>query len=316
VTATSRFAQEVRVWDDESRRQHDEGLRAGRELLTHLGVGDVGDQDRLLAIPGFERLLVRWAIEFPCNVEWYDKKIPVQQLYYDISRVLATVLGVAIVVGTTALVFWKKDVTTAQVGVLAAGIFGVLQIVAAGGDPKARLGGFRKARADLKEAMFTFAETWAERVLDPAGPTRPTPDFVMALLQEIRAGRKISRDERETFFGTFKSPTEILGAANAAVEAVRGRRAELAATSKDAKATEASQEQAALTRIKELRGKLAEATAQKEALEDKKVRLKARQAATAALEGLQSQIEDVETECFKTRRLLALAANGDAAPSL
>jgi hypothetical protein len=307
------------VWDDISRRARDDAREPSQELLRRLGVPPA-DIASLLSSPGFERLVVRWAIEFPLNVRWYDAEIPKQQAYYNWSRTLAIIIGVATIVGTTLLVLWKPTVTVSQLGVLVAGIFGVLQVAAAGGDPKARLGGFRKARADLKESMFTFLETWTGRVVDrensgkdSKGCLRPSPDFVTALLQEIRSGRRIVRDERDTYFGTFKSPTEILGAANTALDGLRARRTELGTALKEAGATETSHELAVSTRIQDLRNKLAEAAAQKAALENKKTRLMNDKATPAQLADVQGKIEDAETDRFKTQMLLDLAVKSDVA---
>jgi len=307
---------QVTVWDDVSRRKRKEAKEAGDELLRRLGVPS-GETARLIQSPGFERLLIRWAIEFPLNIKWYDAEIPRQQRYYNWSRNLAIVIGAATIVGTTALVLSSKSVTVSRLGVLVAGILGVMQIMAAGSDPKTRLGGFRKARADLKESMFTFLETWTDRATDSQGAQgpRPTPDFVTALLQEIRTGRKIARDERDTYFGTYKSATEILGSVNTALDALKTRRTDLAGALKEAGAVETSREQAVSTRIQDLRNKLAEATAQKQALENKLVRLTNSHAPQPQLAELQGKIEDAETERFRIQTLLDLAVKSDVAHS-
>jgi hypothetical protein len=263
-------------------------------------------------------LLIRWAIEFPLNIKWYDAQIPRQQRYYNWSRNLAIVISAAMILGTTALVLLKENVTVSQLGVLVAGIFGVLQMIAAGSDPKARLGGFRKARADLKESMFTFLESWTNRATESQGAQglRPTPDFVTALLQEIRSGRKIARDERDTYFGTYKSATEILGSANTALDALKTRRTDLAGVLKDASAVETSREQAVSARIQDLRNKLAEATAQRQAFENKLTRLTNSHAPQTQLAELQGKIEDAETERFRIQTLLDLAVKSDVAHSV
>jgi hypothetical protein len=307
---------EAAVWQDLSRRKLAEGERLGRVLLFRLGI-EKDVRAALAENERFMRALARWAIEFPLNIQWYDQAIPRQQRVFGLSRGLSLGLGLATIVGTTVLVLLNQGVNTSQFGVLIAGIFGVMQLLAAGSDPKAQLGGFRKARADLKESMFTFQETWRGRVVitDAADPDKglPSPDFMTALYQEIRTGRKIAREERDTFFGTFKSPTEILGVASSAVDVLRSRRTELVGAIKDAGAGEVAHDAAVAARIQDLRNKLNEANALKAALEDKKRRLEIGVAAKSQLDDVQAKIEEAETDRFKTQKLLDLAVKSDVA---
>jgi hypothetical protein len=301
------------VWEDDSRRKTADGEALGLQLLDRLEVAKA-DIPALRANAPFKRALTRWGVEFDA-IRWYDTEIPKQQWRLTASRWLSLGLGLATIGGTTALAMLQKVIGVSQFGLLVAGIFGVMQLFAAGGDPKARLGAFRKARADLKESMFTFEQTWVGHVVErnAAGVPQPTADFMTALYQEIRTARKIARDERDAFFATFKSPTEILGAATSTLDALRGRRADLTAAVKDAATPETSREAAIATRIQDLRNKLADATAAKEALEDKKKRLVAAKVPQAQLDDLQAKIEDAETDRFRTQRLLDLAVKSDVA---
>jgi hypothetical protein len=299
----------------DTRRQKKQASELGHLLLKEIGV-DGKLVPNLEKSDRFKRALTLWAMEFPLNIQWYETEIPKQQEAFDTFRHVSIVLGVATLVGSVALVFVNKAVTAAQLSVLVAGIFGVMQILAAAGDPKARLGGFRKARADLNESMFTFQESWRGRSIIAEGSEadpQPSPDFLTALYQEIRAGRKISREERDTFFATFKSGTEILGAASTALEAVRGRGTALASAMKEMESPEITRETAVATRIQELRNKLADATAQKEALLAKLKRLTDANADAKAIAEVQGKIDDAETDRFKTQLLLDLAVKSDVA---
>src|SRR6266498_1468448 len=180
-TGTTSAMEQV-VWDDPSRRQRAEAVELGRVLLRRIGAE--GFIVALETDERFKRAIALWGIEFPLNIRWYTTAIPAQERALRWSRRISLALGVVTLAGTTA-----------QVGVLAAGIFGVMQSLAAGSDPKSRLGGFRKARADLKEAMFTFQENWRGRSIILAGSEakpEPEPEFMTALYQEIRSGRKIA----------------------------------------------------------------------------------------------------------------------------
>ncbi len=315
-TGTTSAMEQV-VWDDPSRRQRAEAVELGRVLLRRIGAE--GFIVALETDERFKRAIALWGIEFPLNIRWYTTAIPAQERALRWSRRISLALGVVTLAGTTALVFLNQAVTTAQVGVLAAGIFGVMQILAAGSDPKSRLGGFRKARADLKEAMFTFQENWRGRSIILAGSEakpEPEPEFMTALYQEIRSGRKIAREERDTYFATFKSATEILGVANTAIEAVRGRRAEVSGALKEASAAETTHAAAMAARIQDLRNKLADAIALKDALQDKKRRLEEANADPKVIGEVQTKIDDAETDRFRTQRSLDLAVKSDVAHSI
>ena len=305
---------ELSVWDQESRRTREEGIQNAEKLLQELDVLHA-DAKKLMEDKNFRRLIIRWAIEFPLNINWYNQEIPKQEKSFNRSRHFAIALSAVTILGTTALVIFKKNVSVAEFGVLIAGIFGVLQTMAAAGDPKARLGGFRKARADLKESMFTFVERWAGKVVDTQNKEPNTiksiPDFMTALLDEIRTGRKISRDERDTYFGTFKSSTEILSAANTALDYLKNKRSDLTAAISAAGATTAAAEQALSSRIQTLRIGLAEATAQRDSLVNKKERLQKDNPADPKLKELQNTIEDAETLRFKAQALLDMAIKSD-----
>jgi hypothetical protein len=301
------------IWDSESRRTTPEGEKLGLDLLERLGVCQA-DVTALMADDSVKRAVTRWGIEF-ANVRWYSAEIPRLERYFNVSRWLSLLLGMATIAGTAALALIWRDIGFAQLAVLTAGIFGVIQLFAVGTDPKARLGAFRKAKADLMEALYTFEQTWTGHVLDgnSTGTSRAKEDFMTALLQEIRTARKIVRDERDAFFATFKSPSEILGAAGSALDALRGRRTELAGGIKEAAAPATAREAAVAARIDDLRTKLDEAKALKAALEEKKARLEKAGAPELQLDDLQAKIEEAETDRARNQCLLGLAVKSDVA---
>jgi hypothetical protein len=310
------------IWDDASRRTTAAGKKLARELLGRLEVSSQ-DADALLKSESFDCVVTRWGIEFNA-IEWYDRAIKTEQGWFTASRYISVAVGLLTVAGTVYLAIKHPNIGVAQFGVLVAGGLAVLQILAASGDPKARLGTFRKARADLKESLFTFVETWKGRVTEGSAPGKPqpSPDFVTALLQEVRTARKVARCERDEYFATFKSPGEIATAAGQALDVVRGRQGELAAARSAAAAPQVARETAMNNQIQDLRGKLNDARAQKEALEDRLKRLQAlpapaddagKTAFKAKLADLQAKLDDAETDRFKAQALLDLAVKSDVA---
>jgi hypothetical protein len=303
------------VWDDASRRTSADGEMLARQLLKRLGLTDE-DATTLMANKPFRRAVTRWGIEYVA-IQWYDTAITREQRWFRAWRWGALGIAVGTVVGTVIYAINHPAVGFAQFGILAAGGLAVMQIFVVSGDPKARLGTFRKARADLKESLYTFVETWAGRATErtPTGDLQPSADFMTALLQEIRTARKVARCEREQYFATFSGPAEIASAAGQALDVVRGRQGDYTNALSTVSAPALNREQAVSSRIQDLRDRLDEATAEKQALQDEMNRLKASTppADAAKLANAQDKINEAETNRVKAQALLDLAVKSDVA---
>lgn len=174
------------------------------------------------------RLLTKYCIEVPLNIAWYDdaKKRVEKKLRRVYALVVCCVLvAVLVLAGLT----WVKDeLVSAQVGTLVLAFGVVLQVLSGGADTKAQLGSFWRASSDLKEGLFTFLHAWEGRALDAEG--RLGGEFEVALWQELSTARRVCREEREAYFATFRSPTEVANLVTQPLSDLRMRLSEVNAT--------------------------------------------------------------------------------------
>jgi hypothetical protein len=198
--------------------------RAAREgLAKRLGVGDEEHMALLRATPAWEALLT-YCIEGPLNIEWYDRRIASWR-HRQRGFIGASVVITTLVVG---LLVWRNanDSTIAQLSAAVAALVACVRILAGASDVKTQLGGFWRARADLKEQFLTFEQAWRGHVL---GEGKVAEGFETALWQEITNARHVVRAERDTYFSTFATPSDALGAATGGLDAIFGRARELEA---------------------------------------------------------------------------------------
>jgi len=278
--------------------------------------------DLLRENPETKRLLVRYCMDFPLNIAWYEearqRETWWQRAAFGLVLMLALIaLGLTAAPAVVPRLFGdtatQQSTTSAQIVVILTGMFGVLSVVSEATDRKARIGGFWKAAADLKEALFTFEESWRDKdlVITTDGKKAISPELVAALVQEIRFARKVSREERTTYFNTFRSPTDVMAAANAALGAIRGRRGELLSAHREESATKDASEASAEKRIRDLRDRLVEATATVMSLERKITELESLGVEAAQIAKVKLDVVNARTEMHKVQSLLTLSARAD-----
>ena len=199
------------------------GRNAREELTRRLDVTTEDDVKKLRASPSWE-LLLTYCIEGPLNIDWYDTKIRAWKLRQQ-TFLSASLLVTVSVVG---LLVWRQtnDSTIAQLSAAVAALIAGVRILAGASDVKAQLGGFWRARADLKEQYLTFEQAWRGKIL-VAGVV--AEGLEMALWSEIVNARHVVRSERDTYFATFAAPADALGTATAGLDAIFGRAREWSA---------------------------------------------------------------------------------------
>lgn len=193
------------------------GRGAREELARRLDVTADEDVKPLRASPAWE-LLLTYCIEGPLNIDWYDAKIAAwkrrQRLFLSAS--------VAVTTGVVGLLVWRHtgDSTVAQLSAALAALIACARILSGASDVKAQLGGFWRARADLKEQYLTFEQQWRGKLV-VAGAV--ADGLETALWQEIVNARHVVRCERDTYFATFAAPADLLTATTGGLEAILGR---------------------------------------------------------------------------------------------
>jgi hypothetical protein len=192
--------------------------RGAREALARrLDVTADDDVKPLRASSSWE-LLLTYCIEGPLNIDWYDTKIAAWKRRQR-AFLGASVLVTLIVVG---LLVWRhaSDSAVAQLSAAVAALVACARILSGASDVKAQLGGFWRARADLKEQFLTFEQAWRGKLV--AGGV-VADGLEMALWQEIVNARHVVRRERDTYFATFAAPSDLLAATAGGLDGIFGR---------------------------------------------------------------------------------------------
>jgi hypothetical protein len=195
-----------------------DGSLARDALARRLGLNDEAQLKTLRASPAWEALLT-YCIEGPLNISWYDQRIAAWRR----QKSFFLTLCIVITVGMVALLVWRKtsDSTVAQLAATVAALLTCVRILAGAADVTTQLGGFWRARADLKESFLTFEHGWRGHVL--AGGGAVAEGFETALWQEITNARHVVRVERDTYFSTFKAPADAIASAAGGLDTLFGR---------------------------------------------------------------------------------------------
>jgi hypothetical protein len=223
------FNRKVDVGTQRTRSLADEDLPV---LLTALEVTPaIYEHDLEL-----HRTLLQFCTAIPVNIAWYKRRLKSetwrQRVYVGATAVIGLLVIALSIAPTlksapTSAALGSQAIIAAQIAVLGAGAMAALQVLASVVDVKARIGAFWKASADLQEILFGFQEHWVRRVTTTNGVTKVSDEFRVALGEAIRQARRVSREERDTFFGSFRSPTDVAASVSASLDLVRGKRQDL-----------------------------------------------------------------------------------------
>jgi len=231
-------------------------------LLERLGLPSSQAQDTVDApnsggapeLASIGRMLVLLASELCGNIAWYERAIP--QMERREARQTRTVrigavVGAVIIASSVWLPAWlafqHESSTTLEfintgfwlssAGLALVIALGLGQVFVGSQDLGAQRDAFWKARAALKEQLYTFENTWCGRLGNP--DTLLSTDFHTALSEELAAARTIVQTERETFFQARATPTELLGSLQTLLETVLARGQEATNFTQEARATRA-----------------------------------------------------------------------------
>jgi hypothetical protein len=295
---------------------HAGSLRARTEALADLGKlllrleVPPADAKVLCALP----LMIRWAMDVPGNIAWYErakKAARARQWFVLLGVILFAVLAMFGAAMPAVLEHSDSDapIAVAQVAIFVALAWGVLQVVAGLADQKAKLAGFAKASADLKEALYTFEETWRGRTLVKDGATEP--DFETAVLQEVANARKTARAERDAYFGDIPSTVDVAKQLGDVLDQV-GR---TASTLGEARKTRAEPKETASvtaqTTVSFERQRLIDAKAATKGRQTKLDRLTASNAPADQIATAKSELLDAEIAEVEARERFTMIVKGD-----
>lgn len=212
------------------RAGHRDPVAARRQLAVlweRLG----GDPARLPALerddPDGWQFLLRYVVDGPLNIQWYDGRRPEleakQRRYNVLILVLALVLvGLAIALPFQPLLLiliepkLKLAEAASRTGLV--DVAALLGVAGTGGAVALRMSAqvvryrrqaavFHRASAALKEQLYRLEGDWAQPpLLDPdaeGGATRLHPQFAAAIRQAVGRAQSIVSDERDAFFDTL-----------------------------------------------------------------------------------------------------------------
>jgi hypothetical protein len=152
--------------------------------------------------------------EVTLNIAWYEKKRrELQWLWCGLfALIFILTCGGGILTAALATTPDSSLWLTFALGLT----LPTLQAFASAIDYKARLGAFWKASADLKELLFSIEDDWHNKDLSQpqdfvsaSGITAPKT-FKQALKEGRIRARQICRQERDEFFQTYLSPSQLV----------------------------------------------------------------------------------------------------------
>ncbi|HEX4381740.1 MAG TPA: hypothetical protein VH083_02280 [Myxococcales bacterium] len=209
---------------EESVRQNDEAEQSVETMLRRIEMS-AADQEALKADAGQFKHLVAYGLEVHLNIAWYLRKMKEGESQRRTLVTLIILLGIG---GLCAIpIFWKLadlgsgsnwNVIFFQLTAFPAAGFGILRVLATVTDTRCRLGNFWRARSDLSEILYLFEHKWQGQF-----STERAASFWKDIDDGITSARQITRDERQKFFDSMQSPTDVLTVAQQALDGVTNR---------------------------------------------------------------------------------------------
>ncbi|MEM9457434.1 MAG: hypothetical protein AAGF11_24855 [Myxococcota bacterium] len=205
--------------------------RQAREQLTILWERLGGDPARLPALerddPDGWQFLLRYIVDGPLNIQWYDDKRPELEAKQRRYNTLMLVVALVLIALAMALPFQpllmvliapNLDLAEAASHTGLIDVAALVGVVSTGGAVALRLSShvvryrrqaavFHRASAALKEQLYGLESDWAQPpLLDldcEDDVTRLHPTFAAAIRQAVGTAQSIVADERDAFFETL-----------------------------------------------------------------------------------------------------------------
>jgi hypothetical protein len=194
-----------------------------RAMLQRIGL----QEEQILALQtdatAHKRLLA-YGVEVHLNIAWYVRAMANEDKRRRQLLALIILFGVG---GICALpVYWflvrgstaSWNVIVFQLTAFPAAAFGILRVLASVTDTRCRLGNFWRARSDLAEILYLFEQKWHQQFA-----AARTADFLADMDTGITAARQVTRAERQRFFDSITSPSDVLAVAQQSLEGVSSR---------------------------------------------------------------------------------------------
>lgn len=150
-------------------------------------------------------VLRHYVIEVHLNIDWYVRRLERERRL----QLMFTAFSVVLLIGIPPLIALLSKIdrdTASTAAVITAMITGILAIhktLAAWLDKRQLFGHFWRTSAELKEVLYSFEQTWADKAVQ--GGVAPL-EFLQAVQTDIARARQIVRAERQGFYDIYQSP--------------------------------------------------------------------------------------------------------------
>lgn len=245
----------------EERQYRFEGMKRGIRRQLHDATLARGTLLERLNVPPsalgkeVESLLTRFARDLILNIDYYEACIAKKQtaLKWRNATVVAfgvVACGAIATLGILNQVSVKEsNLVAAQIGLIMAGVITAFQLIAAASDVKGQLNVFWKASSELKQHLFGFEDMWRDKVIKDG---EVDPNFVLDVRATLEKARSVTENERGAFFGTLKSPSELINIVSTGFDTLRLRRQDVATSTTELATSLAAAPGSAATKAQEV----------------------------------------------------------------
>ncbi|MCA9540399.1 MAG: hypothetical protein KC620_15980 [Myxococcales bacterium] len=245
--------------------------------------------------------LIRVAQEIVLNIAWYEREITDLRKRRRVWIALVVMLIVGAFTALGVILFGGTDsdgAPMAHFSALIAGIFGLLQLLAQLTDTSRRMAAFHKARARLKELLYSFETQWRGKAFGDDGLA---PEVEAAVGEMLRQGRAVVDEEQREFFDSLASPTSLLDGLTGSTTRLKDE-----VNSALARAAERRDEATDAVARRNAQGALERARARQRAAQRWLERLEVEVAADSPeVEAARQRVRDAEREVIEAEETLA-----------
>lgn len=169
-------------------------------FAARLGLPEIATLREALLEP-----LRNYVMEIHLNIDWYVRRLERERRL----QLMFTAFSVVLLVGIPPLIALLSQIgkdtvhTAAVVTAMITGILAIHKTLAAWLDKRQLFGHFWRTSAELKEVLYSFEQTWANKAVNGH---MVVPEFLLAIQTDVARARQIVRAERQGFYEIYQSP--------------------------------------------------------------------------------------------------------------
>jgi hypothetical protein len=181
-------------------RTPEDATHALTVFATRLGLPEIATLREALLEP-----LRNYVMEVHLNIDWYVRRLERERRL----QLMFTGFSVVLLIGIPPLIALLSQIgkdtvhTAAVITAMITGILAIHKTLAAWLDKRQLFGHFWRTSAELKEVLYSFEQTWAQKAVDGQ---MVQPEFLLAIQTDVARARQIVRAERQGFYEIYQSP--------------------------------------------------------------------------------------------------------------